>query len=405
VLMSVAALVGDAAGYAEGRRSGARLRTGRIGAWVGQRRWDRADALFQRHGGRAVALGRFVAFARTLVPRLAGIAGVPYRRVLPWNVLGVLGWVGGSVVAGYLAGDSYSRVADVLGRATAAVLLLVLVLIVLVVLGRFLGRHRDPVAAFGQRVVHTWPLRRLEGWYTRAFRHLTARIGAGGAVTVNLTLGVLALLAVGVGLTWSIDHLVRQSGLPLVDPPLTHWVVAHRTAAAIRWAHVTLMVLRGSFIVSAVATLSLVLNPRPRRWGSDLLALLGTTGTFIPLLILAVASDWAHSSVPHAVLANQVTMVTAGLGMFAWLLGRRIRWAIAVVAWVAATGGVILVAAASLYLGRSRPSEIAASLLMGSLWVLVFVVAWHTRARLKTEEQTPRVPLREAVTCPSSPNV
>jgi len=384
LLMSVAALCGDAVGYAAGRRSGARLRTGRLGVWVGGRRWERADRLFLRYGGRAVAVGRFVAFARTLTPRLAGIAGVPYRRVLPWNVLGVLGWVGGSVVAGYLAGGSYVRVADVFGRATGAVLLLVLVLLVLVVLGRFLGRHRDPVADFGLRVVRTWPLRRLERWYTGAFRRLTSRFGAGGAVTVNLTLGVLALLAIGVGLAWVIEHLVRQSGLPLVDPPVVHWMAAHRTPSVSHAARVTLSVLRGSFVVSAVAAVSIALNPRPRDWGSDLLGLLGTMGTFIPLLILAIASDWGRSTVPHALLANQVTVVTAGLGMLAWLIGRRTPWAVAVVGWVVAVGAVVLVTSASLYSGRGWPSEIAVSLLMGSLWVLVFVVAWHTRARLQT---------------------
>jgi membrane protein DedA with SNARE-associated domain len=399
VLMSAAALAGDATGYAAGRRAGPRLRTSRRGRWVGPRRWARADGLFQRYGGRAVALGRFIPFARTLVPRLAGISGLPYRRILPWNLLGVAGWVGGSVLAGYVAGGSYARVADLLGRATGAVLLLVLLVVGLVVVGRYLGRHRDPVASFGLRLVRTPPLRRLERWYTGGFRWLEARFGPGGAVAVNLALGVLALLAVGTGVTWVIDRLVRQSGFPLVDPLIAHWFLAHRTAAVDHATLLTLSVLRGSFVVAAVAATGVALNPRPRAWLTDLVGALGTVGAFVPLLILALAGDWARSALPHALLANQVTVVTAGLGMLAWLLGRRAPWAVAVGIWLVAIGAVGLVAGASLYRGAGWPSEIAASTLMGSLWVLVFVVAWHTRDRLRpgpSRDPDPNLPERVA---------
>jgi membrane-associated phospholipid phosphatase len=342
--------------------------------------------LLAERGGRAVGLGRFVAFARTLTPRLAGMSGLPYSRVLPWNVLGVLGCVGGSVVVGYLAGGSYALVADLFGRATGALLLLMLVIVVLVVVGRYLGRHRNPVTTFGARLLHTRPLRWLERWYTAHFRWLTVRFGPSGAVAANLALGVPVLLGIGFGLTWVVDRLVRHSGFPLVDPLITQWLAARRTPAVMQAALTTLSVLQGSFLVLAVAAVGLALNPRPRTWRADLLGVLRTVGAVVPLLILALAADWARPAGPAgALLPDQVTLVTASLGMLAWLLAPRLPWGAAVAAWIVAFGGVVLVGGARMYVGRDWPSEIVASALLGALWVLLFAVAWRTRDRVRAD--------------------
>jgi membrane protein DedA with SNARE-associated domain/membrane-associated phospholipid phosphatase len=395
VVMVLAGLAGDAVAYADGRRTGPRLRTSRLGVWVGARRWARADALLRRYGGRAVAVSRFIAFARTLAPRLAGMSGVAYRQILVWDVLGVLGWVGGSVVAGYLAGTSYARLADVFGQATSTLLLLVLVIVALVVIGRYFGRHRNPVSAFTLRVLRTRPLRGIATWYTVRFRRLTDRLGPDGALVANLALGSLALLGIGFALAWAISGLVRHSGVPLVDPFVDRWLAAHRSPATVDAARVTLAVLRGSYLVIAVAIVGVVLNPRPRTWRTDLLALLGTAGAFIPLLILAAAADWARPAVvPQVLLPNQVTVVTASLGLLARLIARRLPWAGAVAVWFTALGGVLLVDAARLYLGLDWLSQVIGSTLLGALWVLVFVVAWYTRDRMRTEPPDQRERIR-----------
>jgi membrane protein DedA with SNARE-associated domain len=383
VVLALAALAGDAVAYVQGRRHGLRLRSSRLGRWVGDARWAKAEALFARHGGRAVGLGRFMAFVRTLLPRLAGISGLPYRRMLPWDLFGVLAVVGGSVVAGYLAGESYARVADVFGRATTALLLLVLVIIALVVVARYLGRHRAPVAAFGARLVHTRPLRWLERWYTAGFRWLSGHLGPGGALAANLLLGIAALLGIGLALTWAIDHLVRRSGVPLIDPLVAEWMANHRTPATAEAAMNTLWLLRGPLIILVVAAAGVALNPRPSSWRADLVGMIGTAGAFIPLLILALASEWAGpESMAGAFFPNQVTQVTAGLGIVAWLLSRRLPWVAAVAVWMIALGGVLLVATARVYLQLNWLSEAIASTLLGALWVLVLVVAWHTRGKL-----------------------
>jgi undecaprenyl-diphosphatase len=125
IVATSAAIVGDTLGYLSGRHRSERIRTGRLGRKVGEPRWGRAEEMFTRGrgaGGVTVMLGRWVAFARTLLPRLAGAAGMPYRRFAPWNAVGILVWVPGSVMLGRLAGSAYPSAASVPGWIGAAIL-------------------------------------------------------------------------------------------------------------------------------------------------------------------------------------------------------------------------------------------------------------------------------------------
>jgi membrane protein DedA with SNARE-associated domain len=74
VVGALAAWLGGSLAYASGLRNGPKMRSRRPD------RWERADRLFARYGGRAVFVGQWVVGARTLVPRLAGINGMRYRE-------------------------------------------------------------------------------------------------------------------------------------------------------------------------------------------------------------------------------------------------------------------------------------------------------------------------------------
>lgn len=391
-IMTVAGVAGDSLGFTEGRRVGRRLEASRLGRWVGEERWARTDALLDRHSGRAIFLGRYVAFARTLMPRLAAMTGMTYRRFLPWDVLGVTTQVVASIALGYVAAGSYRLAAEVLGRATGAVLLLVLVIVLLVVFGRYLGNHPDPVTAFGDRIGQWGPLRVLDAAYDAAFRWLTRRLGVGGAVAASVLLGVSLLLGAGVLLTVVIDALVANSGIPLVDPWVSEWFAEQRTPKTVEYATTTLSVLRGSYLVVAAGVAGLLLNRRPDRWRADMLGVVGTVGAFIPLLILALATDFARPNRSpgggeEGLFPNQVTLVTASVGMVAWLLTRRVLpWGGRVAGWIAGVCVVVLVSAARLHLGWNWPSEVVASILLGALWVVVFAVAWRTRDRVRATD-------------------
>lgn len=90
---SAGAILGDTVGYWLGRVGGLPLleRYGRY-IWLSRRKVARARAFFERHGGKTVFLGRFVAFLRMFTAFLAGVGKMPYGRFLTYNVLGGVCW-------------------------------------------------------------------------------------------------------------------------------------------------------------------------------------------------------------------------------------------------------------------------------------------------------------------------
>ncbi|MDX6236484.1 MAG: rane-associated protein [Kribbellaceae bacterium] len=118
VLAVVAALAGDSVGYEVGRRGGRALQRTRLGRLIGDRRWDKAEQFVAHRGGTAVFVGRWVGVMRPLVPSLAGMGRMPYRRFLFYNVAGGILWACAVVLGGYAAGSSVRRIEQLLGRGS-----------------------------------------------------------------------------------------------------------------------------------------------------------------------------------------------------------------------------------------------------------------------------------------------
>lgn len=110
VLLAIAAIAGDAVNYSIGRSAGHRIiqlaRTDpRWARWINPAYIERAHAFFERHGGKAIVLARFVPIVRTFVPFVAGVAEMSYRTFALYNVTGGVGWVVICIGAGYLFGN------------------------------------------------------------------------------------------------------------------------------------------------------------------------------------------------------------------------------------------------------------------------------------------------------------
>jgi membrane-associated protein len=141
----VAAIGGDSLGFEIGRLGGTAIRSSRAGRWVGEPRWRRGEDFVRRHGPVAVLLGRWVGIMRALVPALAGMTRMPYRKFLVFNAAGGGLWATAVVVAGYFAGSSWQAVLTWLGRTGLIVgVVLAVVAVAAVTFRRW--RRRAPLA-------------------------------------------------------------------------------------------------------------------------------------------------------------------------------------------------------------------------------------------------------------------
>ena len=137
------AVVGDSIGYVVGRRWGEQVLHSTLGRLVKREHLDRARGYLAARGGRAVFLGRFTAALRALMPGMAGMAPVPYKTFLPWNVAGAAVWGTAAVLLGYAAGASWRRAAHLASGFGLVVLAVIVVLVALGVLWRRLRRAGD----------------------------------------------------------------------------------------------------------------------------------------------------------------------------------------------------------------------------------------------------------------------
>jgi membrane protein DedA with SNARE-associated domain len=133
------AVVGDNIGYQLGCRLGREWLL-RHGARFGLRpaRLAQAEAFFARHGAKAVFFGRFIGFARALVPFVAGTSRMPYRQFMVYNAIGAVLWTVACVLLGYFLGASW-RVAE---RWIGATGMVIGGLFALAVVGGWVWRRR-----------------------------------------------------------------------------------------------------------------------------------------------------------------------------------------------------------------------------------------------------------------------
>ena len=108
--VTTAAIVGDAVNYAIGRSAGRRIvaraeSDPRWARWINPAYVHRAHEFFERHGGKAIVLARFMPIVRTFVPFVAGAASMSYPAFAFYNVAGGLLWVGVCLGAGYAFGN------------------------------------------------------------------------------------------------------------------------------------------------------------------------------------------------------------------------------------------------------------------------------------------------------------
>ncbi len=104
LLLTVASIVGNTAGYAIGKAAGPRLFTREDSLLFNKKHLYRAHDFYERYGGTTVIIARFMPIVRTFVPVVAGMAQMGYRRYTLFNLIGGIGWIWSMLFIGYFLG-------------------------------------------------------------------------------------------------------------------------------------------------------------------------------------------------------------------------------------------------------------------------------------------------------------
>jgi len=145
VALSIAAILGDATGYWFGRKAGEALYERRESRFFKRSHLLKTKAFYEKYGPIAIVLARFVPFARTFAPIVAGVAKMSYVKFATYNVVGGIAWVTSMTIAGYFLG----RIPWVQAHFEHVVLAIIFVSVLPVAIpaGRAWWRGRRGVAA------------------------------------------------------------------------------------------------------------------------------------------------------------------------------------------------------------------------------------------------------------------
>ncbi|MBC8023395.1 MAG: DedA family protein [Burkholderiales bacterium] len=123
VLLTVAAVLGNSVNYAIGRWLGKHFFTDSGSRWLNPKHLAKAREFYDRHGGKAVVISRFLPIVRTYVPFVAGMAQMKPKEYTFYNIAGGVLWVGSLLYAGFFFGN----IPWIRGNLTAIILGIIVV--------------------------------------------------------------------------------------------------------------------------------------------------------------------------------------------------------------------------------------------------------------------------------------
>jgi membrane-associated protein len=148
VMFTIAGIGGNIAGYEIGRAIGPPLRE-RDGRILKRKYLDKTSAFFDKHGNKALVIGRFVPFVRTYITVVAGVTLMDRRRFFRWSLVGAILWVLSITLLGYFLGAAFPSLGE---NIDYAIILILAFSLIPVLWEWYRHRHKrhDPVVVEAQ---------------------------------------------------------------------------------------------------------------------------------------------------------------------------------------------------------------------------------------------------------------
>lgn len=387
VVVTIGATLGDNIGYELGSRLGRpwALHYGRrIG--VTEARLLRAEQFFSRYGGKAVFLGRFVGFARALVPFIAGSTRMRYRVFLGWNALGAALWAASFVLLGYFLGASWQSAERWMGRASAIIGGAALIIMALAWFWGWLVRHEREVREHWAHFLSDPRIVALRKRYAPQIRFLQERFSPKSYLGLELTLGALVLIAASWLFGGIAEDVLTSDPLTVVDVQVAQWLRAHTEPALTTFMLLISRLHNADGIIGLFAITAVVFIVR-REWHWLLALALAVPGGMLLNVMTKYAFSRARPVFDDPVLVLMSYSFPSGhvmasvlfYGLLAsFIVARAQRWRWKVSALLSAFLIVVLVAFSRVYLGVHYLSDVLAAFAEGVAWLALCITGINT---------------------------
>ena len=379
VVSTITAAGGTTVAFVAGRRGGTFFE--RHSRRVNPAVLARTRAFFDRHGGTAVVVGRFIPIARMLISPMAGLSTMSLARFTLFNLAGAALWSAVFCGVGYFFGQHPPAFGHGLGRAALIVAVGLALLVTVAVAGGWLVEDSDAAwraeGTLLHRALMTAPLRWLAAHSPRARTFLFRRFSAGDYLGLNLTLGLGLSFVALVIFSALMNTLLANDAVPQFDLALAAALRDGATPGAdATWRAISQL---GRFPLILVPGLVFgALLVRRRGW----MPLVGWTAAIAGALLLdgLVKHYFVHPRVVASVAgvagvaemgtpSGQALGALVGYGMLGYFVvllvpSRRAAWLV-----VASTLAlVVAICFGRLYLGTRYFSDIVSGLAAGGVW-------------------------------------
>lgn len=337
---------------------------------------SRGEVFFQRHGGKSVALGRFVGPIRAVVPAVAGMLGMSPLRFYTINILSALLWAPAYILPGVVFGASLSLAAEVAGRLVFLLLLVAATLLLALWMIRWLYRILAPHGEQWLKGLHSWLVR-----HPRIGPLLIGVIDPQLSAFKGLLIWALLLLLASISFV-TLLVMLQQGDVLAFDQHLWQLLQGMRTVEADRWMVAITQLGDSRVSVSLLAVLVLWLWWRGPRAAAVYLFLTLLFAISVPILLkvglelprpIAHGDGWSRYGFPswHAAMAMCLYGFVAV--MIARDLPSRWRW----LAYGLAAIPVLLISFSRLYLGVHWFSDVLGGLALALAWLALAGIAYR----------------------------
>jgi membrane-associated protein len=134
----VAGILGNFVGYYFGKKTGPMLFRRDDSFFFKKKHVNAAKEFYNRYGGTAIVLGRFIPIIRTFVPIMAGVVNLDFKKFVWFNIIGCIAWILSMVLSGYFLGRAFPSLQHNLEYIVIVIILISMIPVVLT----YIKEHR-----------------------------------------------------------------------------------------------------------------------------------------------------------------------------------------------------------------------------------------------------------------------